>query len=334
MIRKAPHIVSQLKLMCVMAGVVAIAMPAMACPIPVYQYSLEWWERDPYEVYVFDNGELNDEQEAALDKLQRISAGGEDNVPANLRLRTVQSDDEERLKAHSALRGEEPESFPWMVVYYPSISSNVRTPVWMGALNEENLDALLDSPARQEISEALLNRTSVVWVLLESGDSGADNEAYELVEREVKRLEETLVPPDIEAWGMDDIEIADIKFETLRLSRDNEDEWMLIEMLMNSEVDLEDYRDQPMLFPIFGRGLIMDALIGRGINQHMILDTAEFLTGPCSCTVKSLNPGTDLLTSVDWDGRIEPFSEEWDEQTGGGVGGFMDSADQLEDEDF
>ena len=324
------HIISRVKKLCVLAGVLAIAAPAFACPIPVYQYSLEWWESDPYEIYVFDNGELTDEEQAAIDKLKRISEGGEDNVPANLRLRTVQSDDEERLKAHSALRGENPDSFPWMAVYYPSISSNVRTPVWMGPLNEENLDALLDSPARQEITEALVDRTSVVWVLLESGNSSSDNEAYSLLERETKRLEETLVKPDLAEWGMDDIPITDIKFKTMRVSRDDEAERMFVRMLMNSEVDLEDYVDEPMVFPIFGRGLVMEALIGRGINRHMILDTAEFLTGPCSCTVKSLNPGTDLLTSVAWDDRIEPYSEEWDDAEPGGLGGFMDSADQIE----
>lgn len=306
-----------------------LALPAASCPIPVYQYSLEWWERDAYEVYVFDTGELTEEQEASIARLQRISEGRREAEPANLRLRRVQHESEERLAAHSALRGAEIESLPWMVVYYPAVSSNRSGPIWMGPLTEENIDALIDSPKRQEISDLLLNRTSVVWVLLESGNGRADREAAEVLEREVKRLEETLVPPALDEWGMEDIEISDIKFEIRRLSQNDETERMFVAMLTNSEIDLDDYRHEPMVFPIFGRGLIMNALIGRGINANMLRRTAEFLTGPCSCTVKSLNPGTDLLTTADWSGRIQPLSVEVTTEPGG-LGGFLDSAEEAE----
>lgn len=330
MTRDGANITNRIMLLGVLAGVAVLAMPAAACPIPVYQYSLEWWERDPYEIYVFDTGELTEEQETLVDRLEKIAAGNEDEVPANLRLRRVQSDSEARLRAHSALRGATPESFPWMVVYYPTMSASVRTPVWMGELTAANLDALLESPMRHRISELLLNRTSVVWVLLESGDSDADNQAADLIGREVNRLENTLVPPTLDGFGLDDIEISEIKFEFVRLSRDAADEQMFIEMLVKSEIDLVDYEDQPMLFPIFGRGLIMHALVGRGINPRMIRDIAEFLTGPCSCTVKNANPGVDLLTAVDWGSRIQPMSQEFPDEASG-LGGFMDSMDEARD---
>jgi len=323
-ISKLPGFLRQSGLVAILA---ALALPAAACPIPVYQYSLEWWDEDPYEIYVFDNGDLSEEQEGLIERLKGISEGSSDEK-ANVRLRLVQSDSEERLYAHSALRGERPDSLPWMVAYYPTMTTTNRAPVWQGELSAANLDALLDSPTRQAITKMLLDRVSVVWLLLESGDRSADNEAFGRLEHETKRLEGTLVPPDPGAFGMD-IPITDIKFERMRLSRDNEDEQMLIRMLMQSEPDLVDFAEEPMVFPIFGRGLIMNALVGRGINAHMILDTAEFLTGACSCTVKSLNPGVDLLTAVEWGRLVEPMSEEF--TTGpGGVGGFIDSADQAE----
>ena len=322
----APWITKTITRLCVLASLAALAMPAMACPIPVYQYSLEWWEQDPYEIYVFDNGERSEEQDAVIDRLQRISEGRGD-VPANLRLRLVQSESEDRLRAHSALRGEEPESFPWMAVYYPSMSSDNRVPVWMGEVNEENMDALVNSPMRDEVSQLLADRVSVVWVLLESGDSRADDAAYDRLTRELDRLEDTLVPPDPSAYGFD-IEITPVRFETKRLSRDDEAEQMFVRMLMNTEADLEDYADEPIVFPIFGRGLIMNALVGRGINAYMLLDTGEFLTGACSCTVKSLNPGVDLLTALDWDAVVEPMSEEFTTEPGG-LGGFIDSTDEA-----
>ncbi len=305
------------------AGAAILAAPAAACPIPVYQYSLEWWDVDPYEVYIFDNGSLTDEQEAVIERLERIAGGGDSDVPANLRLRRVQNENEDRLFAHSVLRGHQPDSFPWMVIFYPSLSTNVQTPVWMGEVSEANVEALLHSPVRQEITDMLLDRTSVVWVLLESGDASADDAAYEVLEQEARRLQDTLVLPNPDRFGFEDIEITDIRFETMRLSRNDDSERVLLEMLLQSEVDLKDYDSEPMVFPIFGRGLVMHALIGRGINAHMIRETAEFLAGPTDHTAKAMNPGTEILTAVDWNGKVEPVSQEWTTEPSG-LGGFLD----------
>jgi hypothetical protein len=306
----------------------AAPMGGTACPIPVYQYSLEWWERDPYEVYVFSQDDLTKEQQAVIDRLQAITQGNEGAMPVNLRLRRVQADSKERLYAHSALQGQTPEALPWMVVYYPATASNRRAPVWSGELNQRNFAALVDSPVRQRISELLINRTSVVWLLLESGNQRADKQAADLLKRELDRLQRTLVLPDLGSWGLAGVTLSPIEFARLSLSRADPAEQLLIAMLTNSERDLKDYAQEPMVFPIFGRGLIMEALIGGGINPPMIRKTAEFLTGPCSCTVKSLNPGTDLLTNADWAGRITPLSIEATTQPGG-LGGFLDSAEKA-----
>ena len=75
---------------------------------------------------------------------------------------------------------------------------------------------------------------------------------------------------------------------------------MLLEQLLYSEPDLEKYSDVPMVFPVFGRGRELFALVGDGINEDNIAQAAYFLTGSCSCEVKSLNPGMDLLIAIDW----------------------------------
>lgn len=302
------------------------AFPVRACPIPVYQYSLEWWERDPYEIYVFHTGTLTAEQRAIVDRLEASTRRDAGAMPVNLEVRVVQADSERRLEAHSALGGQTPLTLPWMAVHYPSTRSLRRGPIWTGELNPANWDALVDSPVRKRICELLINRTSVVWLLLESGNARADSQAANLLERELDRLQRTLTIPELGSWGMEDIVISDIEFETLRVSRADPAEQVLIAMLLNTETDLARYVDQPMVFPIFGRGLVMEALIGRGINSHMIRKTAEFLTGPCSCTVKARNPGTDLLTNADWAGRVKPLTVRATTQPSG-LGGFLESAD-------
>ncbi|HEY7425207.1 MAG TPA: hypothetical protein VH682_13330, partial [Gemmataceae bacterium] len=62
---------------------------------------------------------------------------------------------------------------------------------------------------------------------------------------------------------------------------------------------------EPMVFPVFGRGRALEGLIGKGINADTIENAAQFLCGACSCLIKRLNPGVDLLIAADWDAVIE-----------------------------
>jgi hypothetical protein len=66
---------------------------------------------------------------------------------------------------------------------------------------------------------------------------------------------------------------------------------------------LKDLKD-PMIFPVFGRGRALLPLIGAGITPENIEDSGSFLVGACSCEVKELNPGFDLLLAADWNGLL------------------------------
>jgi len=46
------------------------------------------------------------------------------------------------------------------------------------------------------------------------------------------------------------------------------------------------------------------AFVGKGINAENIEDASIFLVGKCSCQVKELNPGTDIMFSVNWDAAL------------------------------
>jgi len=94
-----------------------------------------------------------------------------------------------------------------------------------------------------------------------------------------------------------------VAFSTIRVSRDDPAERMLVAMLLHSEKDLlnKEYANEPMVFPVFGRGRLLWALVGKGINEDNILESCAYITGSCSCEVKWQNPGVDLLFSKDWD---------------------------------
>ena len=101
------------------------------------------------------------------------------------------------------------------------------------------------------------------------------------------------------------------EFSTLAISRSDPKERMLLEMLLKSEPDLGDYADGPIVFPVFGRGRALYALASEGINADTIRETIAFITGPCGCEIKMLNPGVDLLMAENWDASVMQFYQEF-----------------------
>ena len=53
--------------------------------------------------------------------------------------------------------------------------------------------------------------------------------------------------------------------------------------------------------PVFGRGRAATVLPARTVTGDAVAEFTAFLCGACSCQVKQLNPGFDLLLPVDWD---------------------------------
>jgi hypothetical protein len=82
-------------------------------------------------------------------------------------------------------------------------------------------------------------------------------------------------------------------------------------LLLGSEADLGEYSNEPVIFPVFGRGRALYALIGEGINTDNIRETVAFLVGPCGCEIKMMNPGVDLLMAANWDAAAMRFYEEF-----------------------
>jgi hypothetical protein len=56
---------------------------------------------------------------------------------------------------------------------------------------------------------------------------------------------------------------------------------------------------------VFGRGRALGAWPAEGFGDEQIDEASLFLLGACSCEVKRLNPGWDLLLNVDWDERLQ-----------------------------
>jgi hypothetical protein len=201
------------------------------------------------------------------------------------------------------------ESLPWLVVKFPA-SNRRSTTIWSGPLDAAGLAPLLDSPARKEIVQRLTDGQSAVWVLLDSGDAAKDTVAARLIEERLKYLESVLQLPKLEAQdianGLVSVgqEGLRLEFSLLRLSRNNPNERPFIQMLLGAEADLDEMK-APIVFPVFGQGRALYALVGDGIKDETIEKAATFLIGKCSCEVKEQNPGMDLLLAADWKTIVE-----------------------------
>jgi hypothetical protein len=199
-----------------------------------------------------------------------------------------------------------PAQLPWVVAVYPEEDEKA-PPAWAGPLDEAGLRQLIDSPARQRLVKLLTGGESVVWVLLESGNQKADDAAMALLERELPRLQKAIQLPeqkdDDESRLLSKLPLR-LSFQAVRLSRKAPGEAAFVRMLLESEDGLPQAKG-PIVFPIFGRGRALLGMHGEHLTAARLDYWASFLSGPCSCKVKELNPGIDMLISADWEELLE-----------------------------
>ena len=284
-----------------------------ACSVPVFRYALERWPADKYNAVVFHRGNLTPEQQKLVSHFDQEGTVGQKS--ANVELKLVDLDAEPSREDLELWKAQESETLPLLVVRTP-LPAPVPVGFWSGELSEENIARLIDSPLRQNIAKQLVNGQTAVWVFLESGDAEKDKAARELLAQELKRMEKTLKLPEIEQADIEQglVSVAPdslkMKFSIETCSRDDSAEQFLTQMLLATENDLKDFGSEPMALPVFGRGRVLYALIGKGINPGTIEQACRDLTGPCTCQVKDQNPGTDLLMSVPWEKLVTPATQD------------------------
>ncbi len=288
---------------------VLVPSSAFACSTPVFRYALERWAADYYEALLIHRGPLNQDEKQLLDKLRQ--EGSEAEAFLNLRVleMDIASSTEDEVKA--LLMSEKlPETLPVLALWYPWQKGRT-PPVWQGRLTPSTVTAFLQSPMRQKMVERLVEGQIAVWIFLESGNTAKDKAALQLLEKELetatRELKEEAESIPEEMAGPE----LTYEFSILPVSRSDPNELMLLSLLQSSESDLNEYSDEPVIFPVFGRGRALYALIGEGITTDNIRETIAFLVGPCGCEIKMMNPGVDLLLAANWDAAAMQFYEEF-----------------------
>ena len=288
---------------------ILVPSSAFACSTPVFRYALERWAADYYEAVFIHRGPLTQDDKQLLDKLRQ--EGSETEAFLNLRVldMDITSSTEEKVK--TLLMSEKlPETLPVLVLWYPWQKGRT-PPIWQGRLTPSTVKAFLQSPVRQKLAEYLTEGQTAVWIFFESGNAAKDKAALGLLEKELETATRELKD---EAESMPD-ELAgpeiNYEFSILPVSRSDPNESVLLSLLLSSEPDLDEYSGEPVIFPVFGRGRALYALIGKGINTDNIREAVAFIVGPCGCEIKMMNPGVDLLMAANWDSAAMQFYEEF-----------------------
>jgi len=270
-----------------------------ACDVPVFRYALERWPVETYEVTVYHRGPLARQKSEVVETLKNHSQA---LVPySNFIVRDVDLELKPEPDPQVLELSPGADKPPYLVVRYPGWLKQERI-IWSAALSAGSARGLIDSPLRQQIAEKILGGETAVWVLVESGDREKDDTAAGIIKKTLAGMEKKLRLPDavtgVPPQGAPDLRID---FSLVRLSRNDPEETFLIRMLTRSEADLEQYGSWPMAFPLYGRGRLLYALVGRGITEENVSEACAFLAGPCACEIKDSNSGMDLLILADWD---------------------------------
>ena len=286
-----PSITRHFRWPCLLLLILGLVPPARACTIPVFRYAFERWELSPYELVVFHRGELSAGARAAISGLPR-------NVNLTVNLVDLDGKVSPALQKLWKQQGSA-RPLPWVVLRRPDAGINA---AWSGPLEAAALRQLIDSPARQKMVAALSDGDAGVFLLLQSGNSAADDAAEAIMRRELAKLEKLVKLPEQRGEGPR-IRLAlplKVSFTVLPIKRNEPDEDLLVKLLLGTEENLSKV-DGPIVFTVFGRGRVLPAMYGKDLGEdNLFFDVVSFLCGECSCQVKELNPGTDLPIAADW----------------------------------
>ena len=269
-----------------------------SCSVPVFRYALERWKPDIYHAIYLYRDKISKEDRALLDQLQYELENP--NLPLNLWVEEVDINSIDREDIKRLFKDTIPEDLPALALWYPKHYGE-KKPFMLTKFTSSFVKDIPLSPKRREMAENIINGGSVAWIFIPSGKKEKDDKALSLIKNELKiALKKAEENPFYVLEGHRKVKLQ-YAYPVITLSHDDPDEKYFLKMLLGSESDLYEHTDEPMVFPVFGRGRVLGCLFGEYIKPNLIQDCITFLTGACSCEVKDLNPGTDIILAAPWE---------------------------------
>jgi len=282
------------------AGLVAalvVLLPASvsACDDPVYRYALERWRPDDFLLVVPASAQEPLRQEIAALASRRPRANVAVLDPAEAE-RIGRRADPDRMVLLAPPDKWRPGKFE---------------EVWSGPPTAASLARLADSPARQELARRLISGEAIVWIVVDRGEADVADGLQKLgplitefiqdvvAMDESRKDEPSPDEPDAPALKPSDKAVFwPPRMSVLRVRADDPQEQVFTALLMASSEP--GVAESSAIFPVFGRGRTLGGIRLAELDAADFRSACDFLTGACSCEVKEMSPGTDLLLAADW----------------------------------
>ncbi|MDA3923088.1 MAG: hypothetical protein PF904_00120 [Kiritimatiellae bacterium] len=293
-----------------------VQISAFSCNVPVFRYALERWPVSPYRALVVKDSELSGSEKESLKSLE-MAGDGESGM---LNLVVWNPNKDELAKSGMAKQLPKVTGKDAMVHLFFPVSTGVDKPFWSEKLNKAAVKKIVVSDFRKKLIKKVLEGNSGIYVLLESGNKVKDRKVLKKLDASIKEIIENMELPagvvatdgEVTGGGPADFDPTNqlqseiplmLAFTTLSLAR--KDDEVLVALLMSLGPEREEAGgNEPMVFAAYGRGRALVPMVGEEINMDNIGGIAYFFTGSCSCQMKALNPGTDLLLDHDWDRSV------------------------------
>jgi hypothetical protein len=182
---------------------------------------------------------------------------------------------------------------------------------WSGPATPESLALIADSPARRELARRLIAGEAIVWVVVDRGEADVGDRLKRLDPlitefiRDIVAVEEarddepSLDGPDAPAMKPSDKAVFwPPRMSVLRVRADDPQEQVFLALLTAAAEPKA--AESSAVFPVFGRGRTLGGIRLADLNAAEFRSACDFLTGACSCEVKEMSPGSDLLLAADW----------------------------------
>lgn len=282
---------------------------APACNIPVFRYALERWHPDPTKIVIFTDEVLTTDHQKLTRQLKRAQQPSQPKPNTQV----IHVKPSAAGQFESVWRSLEDEANNQQGMPDLAILTEFRKRpkvAWKGNTKDARADLILDSPARKIIRERILKGHAIVWLMILSNDS-AKNQIVrrQLTETLAKLSKELKLPEGIGLAGSElysDVPLQ-LNFSVVEVDPQDTRETYLTQLFSSFQPEALQ-QGQPLIAPVFGRGRALDVMSAKSLNEQSIEDQTRFLCGACSCKVKGLNPGFDLLMTANWD--VDLFGED------------------------
>jgi len=285
---------------------------ANACTKPVFRYALERWPASPFQLTVLHDAPLDD---AMGDRLESLYP--EDAYSLSIATASVTNELPDGVVKDAWQADADPKRLPLGVLQTPLVYGSKPTVLWQGPLDAAGVKTLkgliYPAPVRKVLASIAAGDTAV-WLLVNGPDEKANRRFRNRLKKSLAVLEKELkLPHELDPNDTEyDSDLAPgvpmkLKFSILETDIKQPGMQLLKQTLEASAPEIADTKG-PLAVPIFARGRALAIFTPEELTEDVLGEVCYFLVGPCSCRVKSLNPGFDLLMPFPWDRTL------WDEE--------------------